>query len=59
MAAEKKLKNANLSLDKLDNAVTSQTPNIEHEVKEEMVTNVKNLKSNVLSWLMLICDHHD
>lgn len=44
MAAEKKLRDANLSLHKLDNAVTSQTPNIEHEVKQEMVINVKNLK---------------
>lgn len=48
MAAERKLRNANLSLDKLDDAVTSQTPNIECDVKEEMVINVKNLKSNTL-----------
>lgn len=44
MAAEKKLRNANSSLDKLDIAVTSQTPNIECDVKQEMITNVKDLK---------------
>ena len=48
MAAEKKLRNANSSLDKLDIAVTSQTPNIECDVKQEMITNVKDLKSNTL-----------
>ena len=46
MAAERKLRDANISLDQLDNAVMSQTPNIEHQVKEEMKTNVKNLKRN-------------
>lgn len=44
MAAEKKLRDANISLDQLDNAVRCQTPNIEHQVKEEMKTSVKNLK---------------
>ncbi|CAC5418898.1 unnamed protein product [Mytilus coruscus] len=44
MAAEKKLRDANISLDRLDTAVSLQTPNINHEIKEEMKTNVKNLK---------------
>jgi hypothetical protein len=48
MAAERKLRNANISLEKLNDAVTSQTPNIHCDIKQEMVTNVKNLKSNTL-----------
>ena len=44
MAAERKLRNANISLEKLNDAVTSQTPNIHCDIKQEMVTNVKNLK---------------
>ncbi|KAL5009366.1 hypothetical protein ScPMuIL_014947 [Solemya velum] len=42
--AERRLKNAENSLCKLDQAVEYQTPNIEVDVKEEMVVNVKNLK---------------
>ncbi|XP_033736322.1 pleckstrin homology domain-containing family D member 1-like [Pecten maximus] len=42
--AERKLKDADNSLQKLSCAVVSQTPHIEQEVKEQMVVNVNKLK---------------
>ncbi|XP_060081660.1 pleckstrin homology domain-containing family D member 1-like [Ylistrum balloti] len=42
--AERKLKDADNSLQKLSCAVVSQTPHIEQDVKEEMVVNVNKLK---------------
>ena len=44
MDAEKKLRDAQESLMKLGVAVESQTPNIQEDVKEEMVVNVGKLK---------------
>ncbi|XP_045186959.1 pleckstrin homology domain-containing family D member 1-like isoform X2 [Mercenaria mercenaria] len=45
MEAEKRLKNAEKSLHKLHHAVENETPNIETDVKEEMVVNVNKLKA--------------
>ncbi|XP_076464793.1 uncharacterized protein LOC143296648 [Babylonia areolata] len=45
MSAEERLREAERSLTKLDNAVQTQTPNIEDDVREEMTTSVKKLKS--------------
>lgn len=43
--AEKRLRNAELSVANLDRAVLHETPNIEEKVKEEMIVDVKKLKS--------------
>ncbi|XP_060582913.1 pleckstrin homology domain-containing family D member 1-like isoform X2 [Ruditapes philippinarum] len=45
MEAERRLKNAESSLHKLHHAVENETPNIESEVKQEMVVNVNKLKA--------------
>ncbi|XP_064600557.1 pleckstrin homology domain-containing family D member 1-like [Liolophura sinensis] len=42
--AEKRLRNAELSVANLDRAVLHETPNIEEKVKEEMIVDVKRLK---------------
>ena len=47
MQAEQRLKEAEGSLHKLGHAVEHETPNVHHEVKEEMVVNVNKLKSKV------------
>lgn len=44
MQAEQRLKDAEGSLHKLGHAVEHETPNVHHEVKEEMVVNVNKLK---------------
>lgn len=44
MQAEKRLNEAEESLHKLGHAVEHETPNVHHEVKEEMVVNVNKLK---------------
>ena len=48
MDAERRLKNAETSLHKLHHAVENETPNIESEVKQEMVVNVNKLKGENL-----------
>lgn len=57
LAAERKLNEAEHSLHKLDHAVTTQTPNIEQDVKDEMVVNVKKLKSKLVSSSIAMFDH--
>ncbi|KAL3873386.1 hypothetical protein ACJMK2_036514, partial [Sinanodonta woodiana] len=42
--AERRLKEAEISLGKLSDAVENETPNIQQDVKDEMVVNVKKLK---------------
>ena len=67
MDAEKKLREAESSVYKLDNAVTLQTPNIEQDVKDEMVVNVNHLKSKdlvfyckmLLSLSLFLCPAHE
>ena len=48
MQAEKRLNEAEESLHKLGHAVEHETPNVHHEVKEEMVVNVNKLKRKIL-----------
>ena len=45
MEAEKRLKEAEKSLNELGHAVEHETPNVHQDVKYEMVVNVNKLKS--------------
>lgn len=49
MEAERRLQEAERSLHRLGHAVENETPNIQVEVKEQMVVNVNKLKGLALS----------